>query len=148
MTPVCHLSLPLLPSVSRSLFHPSLLYGFLAVQLCGWSRRLSFALPSSCPPHFPCSVAPAVFLSLRAARLGLFLWPRFSFLLRVVFMRPVLPGLRLAPFAFMDSVASPPLYPSSAMVIYFVYSLSVYFVSLFYACLSLKSPVGLCYMDT
>ena len=30
-----------------------------------WTRRL------------PCSVAPAVFLSLRAARLGLFLWPRF-----------------------------------------------------------------------
>ena len=25
----------------------------------------------------PCSIAPAVFLSLRAARLGLFLWPRF-----------------------------------------------------------------------
>ena len=27
--------------------------------------------------RLPCSVAPAVFLSLRAARLGLFLWPRF-----------------------------------------------------------------------
>ena len=32
-----------------------------------------------------------------------------SFLLRVVFMRPVLPGLRLAPFAQMSSVAFPPL---------------------------------------
>ena len=27
--------------------------------------------------RLPCSVAPAVFLSLRSARLGLFLWPRF-----------------------------------------------------------------------
>ena len=27
--------------------------------------------------RLPCSVAPAVFLSLRTARLGLFLWPRF-----------------------------------------------------------------------
>ena len=27
--------------------------------------------------RLPCSIAPAVFLSLRAARLGLFLWPRF-----------------------------------------------------------------------
>ena len=32
-----------------------------------------------------------------------------SFLLRVVFMQLVLPGLRLAPFARMGSVASPPL---------------------------------------
>ena len=53
MTPVCHLSLPLLPSVSRSLFHPSLLLGCISVRLCGWSRRMSFALPSSCPPLFP-----------------------------------------------------------------------------------------------
>ena len=53
VTPVCHLSLPLLPSVSRSMFHPSLLLGFIAVRLCGWSRRMSFALPSSCPLHFP-----------------------------------------------------------------------------------------------
>ena len=53
VTPVCHLSLHLLPGVSCSLFHPSLLLGYIAVRLCGWSRRMSFALPSSCPPHFP-----------------------------------------------------------------------------------------------
>ena len=53
VTPVCRLSFHLLPSVSRSLFHPSLLLGYIAVQLCGWSRRMSFALPSACPPHFP-----------------------------------------------------------------------------------------------
>ena len=53
MTPVCHLSIHLLPSVSRSLCHPSLLLGYIAVRLCGWSRRISFALPCSCPPHFP-----------------------------------------------------------------------------------------------
>ena len=63
MTPICHLSLHLLPSVSRPLFHPSLLLGFIAVRFCGWSRRMSFALPSSCPPHFPgqdgfCAVLP------------------------------------------------------------------------------------------
>ena len=52
VTLVCHLSLHLLPCVSRSLFHPSLLLGYIAVRLCGWSRRMSFALPSSCPPHF------------------------------------------------------------------------------------------------
>ena len=53
VTPVCHLSLPLLPSVSRSLFHPSLLLGCISVRLCGWSRRMSFALPSFCPLLFP-----------------------------------------------------------------------------------------------
>ena len=53
VSPVCHLSMHLLPSVSRSLFHPSLLLGCIAVRLCGWSRRISFALPCSCPPHFP-----------------------------------------------------------------------------------------------
>ena len=53
VTPVCHLSLHLLPHVSRSLFHPSLLLGFIDVRLCGWPRRMSFALPCSCPPHFP-----------------------------------------------------------------------------------------------
>ena len=53
VTPVCHLSLPLLPSVSRSLFHPSLLLGCISVRLCGWSGRMSFALPSSCPLLFP-----------------------------------------------------------------------------------------------
>ena len=31
----------------------------------------------SWPGRLPCSVAPAVFLYLRAARLGLFLWPQF-----------------------------------------------------------------------
>ena len=51
--PVYRLSIHLLPSVSRSLFHPSLLLGCISVRLCGWSRRMSFALPSSCPPHFP-----------------------------------------------------------------------------------------------
>ena len=59
--------------------------------------------------HLPCSVAPAVILSLHAARLGLFSVAAVSVLLRVVFMRPVLPGLRLALFAHMSSVASPPL---------------------------------------
>ena len=49
VTPVCNLSLPLLPSASRSLFHPSLLLGCISVRLCGWS----FALPSSCHPLFP-----------------------------------------------------------------------------------------------
>ena len=39
--------------MSRSLFHPSLLLGYTAVRLCGWSPRMSFALSSSCPPHFP-----------------------------------------------------------------------------------------------
>ena len=34
------------------------------------------------------------------------------------------------------------------MVVCCVYSLYVSFVSLFYACPNLKSPVGLCYMDT
>ena len=63
-------------------------------------------------------------------------------------MQPVLPGLRLAPFADMGSVASPPLWPSSEMVVYCVYSFYVSFVSLFYAGPSLKSPVGLCYVDT
>ena len=63
-------------------------------------------------------------------------------------MQPVLPGLRLAPFAHMSAVASPPLSLSSAMVVYCVYSLYVSFVSLFYACPSLKSPLGLCYVDT
>ena len=53
LAPVCHLSIHLLPSVSRSLFHPSLLLGCIAVRLCGWSRRISFALPCSCPLHFP-----------------------------------------------------------------------------------------------
>ena len=53
VTPVCHLSIHLLPSVSRSLFHPSPLLSCIAVQLCGWSRCISFALPCSCPPHFP-----------------------------------------------------------------------------------------------
>ena len=38
--------------MSRSLFHPSLLLGCISVRLCGWSRRMSFALPSSCPLHF------------------------------------------------------------------------------------------------
>ena len=60
---MCHLSIHLLPSVSRSLFHPSLLLGCIAVGLCGWSRRISFALSCSCPPHFPgedgfCGVSP------------------------------------------------------------------------------------------
>ena len=50
---VCHLSLHLLPCVSRSLFHPSLLLGYIAVRRCSWSRRMPFALSSSCPPHFP-----------------------------------------------------------------------------------------------
>ena len=63
MTPVCHLSIHLFPSVSRSLFHPSLLLGYIAVRLCGWSRRISLALPCSCRPHFPgqdgfCAVSP------------------------------------------------------------------------------------------
>ena len=53
VTPVCPLSIHLLSSVSRSLFYPLLLLGCIAVQLCGWSRRISFALPCSCPPHFP-----------------------------------------------------------------------------------------------
>ena len=35
VTPVCHLSLHLLPCGSRSLFHPSLLLGYIAVRLCG-----------------------------------------------------------------------------------------------------------------
>ena len=43
----------LLPSVSRSLFRPSLLLGCISVRLYGWSQRMSFALPGSCPPHFP-----------------------------------------------------------------------------------------------
>ena len=63
VTPVCHLSIHMLPSVSRSLFHPSLLLGCIAVRLCGWSQRISFALPCSCPLHFPgqdgfCAVSP------------------------------------------------------------------------------------------
>ena len=71
MTPVCHLSLPLLPSVSRSLFLSSLLLGFVAFRLCGWSRHLSFALPSSCQPHFPgqdgfCAVLPLLSFCLSA----------------------------------------------------------------------------------
>ena len=37
VTPVCRLSLPLFPSVSRSLFHPPLLLGCISVRLCGWS---------------------------------------------------------------------------------------------------------------
>ena len=41
-------------AMCESILVPSLaLLGFIAVQLCGWSRRMSFALPSSCPPHFP-----------------------------------------------------------------------------------------------
>ena len=49
----------------------SLLLGFIAVQLCGWSRRLSFALPSSCPPYFPgqdgfCAVLPLLSFCLSA----------------------------------------------------------------------------------
>ena len=59
-----------------------------------------------------------------------------SFLLWVVFMWPVLPSLRFAPFAHMGSVTSPPLLPSSAMVVYYVSSLYVSFVFLFYACVS------------
>ena len=31
----------------------SLLLGCIAVRLCCGSRRISFALPCSCPPHFP-----------------------------------------------------------------------------------------------
>ena len=53
VTPACHLSFHLLPCVSRSFFHPSLLLGYIAVRLCGWSLHMSFALPSSCPPRFP-----------------------------------------------------------------------------------------------
>ena len=53
VTPVCHLSIHLLPSVSRSLFHPSFLLGCIAVRLCGWSRHTSFALPCSCLLLFP-----------------------------------------------------------------------------------------------
>ena len=58
--------------------------------------------------RLPCCVAPAVFLSPRCPSRALSV-AAVSFLLRVVFMRPVLPGLRLAPFAHMSSVASPPL---------------------------------------
>ena len=71
VTPVCPLSIHLLPSVSRSLFHSSLLLGYIAVRLCGWSRCISFALPCSCPPHFPGrdgfrAVSPLPFFSLSA----------------------------------------------------------------------------------
>ena len=58
--------------------------------------------------RLPCSVAPAVFLSPCCPSRALSV-AAVSFLLRVVFMRPVLPGLRLAPFAHTSSVASPPL---------------------------------------
>ena len=59
---------------------PSWLYLCPTLQLVS-TYVLCFAqfVPSafSWTGRLPCSVAPAVFLSLRAARLGLFLWPRF-----------------------------------------------------------------------
>ena len=52
-----------------------------------------------------CSIAPAVFfVSPRCPSRALSV-TTVSFLLRVVFMLPVLPGLRLAPFAHMGSMA-------------------------------------------
>ena len=75
---------------------------------------MSFALPSSCPPHFPGqdgfrAVSPLPsFVSPRCPSRALSV-AAVSFLLQVVLMRLVLPGLRLAPFTHMSSVASPPL---------------------------------------
>ena len=92
----------------------SLPLGCISVRLCGWSRRMSFALLSSCPPHFPGqdgfrAVSPCrLFVSPRCPSRALSV-ATVLFLLRVVFMQPLLPGLRLAPFARMSSVASPPL---------------------------------------
>ena len=57
-------------------------------------------------------------------------------------MRPVLPGLRFTPFSHMGSVASPPLLPSSEMVVYWVYYLYVSFVSLFSVCPGYKKSRG------
>ena len=108
VTPVCHLSLLLLPSVSRS---------FLVVSLSDFAAGLDVC-PLLCPVRAlrifldrtasvqcrPCRL----FVSLRCPSLALSV-AALSFLLRVVFMRPVLPDLRLAPFAHMSSVASPPL---------------------------------------
>ena len=114
VTPVCHLSIHLLPSVSRSLFHPSLLLGYIVVHFAAGLN----VYPLLCPVR-----ALHIFLdrtaSVQYRPCRLFVSPRcpsralsvaaVSFLLQVVFMQPVLPGLRLAPFANMGSLASPPL---------------------------------------
>ena len=149
VTPVCHLSFHLLSSVSRSLFHPSLLLGFMAVRLCGWSRRISFALPCSCPPHFPGqdgirAVSPLPSFCLRATRLGLFCGRGFV---------PPPGGVHAAGAARLEvsPVRAHGFSDISTSVAFLSDGRLLCFFSmfpLFYACPSLKCPVGLCYMDT
>ena len=90
---------------------------FLVVSLSDFAAGLD-VYPLLCPVRALC-----IFLdmtaSVRYRPCHLFVSPHcpsralsvteVSFLLWVVFMQPVRPGLRLAPFAHMGSVASPPL---------------------------------------
>ena len=135
----------------ESLLVPSLL-GYLAVRLCGWSRRLSFAVPCSCPLHFPGQDG------FRAVS------PLPSFCLSVLLVsgffcdRGFVPPPGGVPAASAARLAVSPVrthgfrglstscLPRSWLFLMFS-SFYVSFVSLFYACPSLKRPMGLCYMD-
>ena len=154
VTPVCHLSLHFffLPCLSRSLFHPSLLLGYVAVRLCGWSRRMSFALPSSCPPHFPGQDGFRAVLPLPSFCLSAL--PISDSFCGCGFVPPP-GGVHAASAARLEvrpvrthkfgGISSSVAFLSDGRLLC---SLYVSFVSLFSACPSLKSPVGLCYMDT
>ena len=124
------------------LVHPLLLIGFIAVRLCGWSRRMSFALPGSCPPHFPGqdgfrAVLPLPSFSLSALPVS------GSFCGRD-FVPP--PGgvhaagaarLEVRPVRTQEFSGISTSVAYLAMVVCCVYSLYVSFVSLFYECPSL-----------
>ena len=129
---------------------PSLLYLCPTLRLV-LTYVLCFAqfVPSafSWKGRLPCSIALAVFLSLHAARLGLFLWPRFCSSSGgcscgrwcQVEVSPV----RTHEFSGISTSVA---FLSDGLLLC-LFSLC-FFVSLFYACPSLKRPVGLCYMDT
>ena len=154
MTSVCHLSLPLLPSESRSLFRPSLLLGCISVRLCGWSRRMSFALPSSCPPHFPGrngirAMSPLPSFCLSAL-------PVLGSFCGHCFVPPPPGGVHAAGAARLEfsPVRTHEFSGISSSVAFLSDGCLFCFFSLCFLCFlfssypSLKSPVGLCYMET
>ena len=124
----------------------------VSLSLCGWSRRISFALPCSFPPHFPgqdgfCAVSSLPSFCLSALPVsGSFCDRGFV---------PSLGGVHATGAARLAvrPVRTHGFRGLSTSVAFvrdgrLLFLFSVSFVSLFYACHSLKRPVGLCYMDT